>query len=401
MSEFQIEMFWKCKACNEIVKGRFVECSKCGKPKTEDVEYFMPEDLESAPKVEDKSLLAIAQGGANYNCIYCGSDQRNNNGECYQCGAAEKLSNFSDLNVKSSFEEKKEPAKQIQPEPEIKIPKLKPNYFIIFGCFIFVCILAFAFYPKKIKANIEYFHWETSAKIEKRSIYHYEGFNPTGFNVVSLGERFHHNDKVFDRYDQQPYSSVEPDGFRTESYTENQACGQTCVPVPKTCTTTPRNCTSNKNGFATCTGGNQVCSGGGQSCSTKYCTVSKTRQVLKTKVVTKYRQISIYKDVPRYQQYYSWDQWEWRYSRSFNKSGNDQNFHMPNESDMNLLHSENGEQERVVNITKSFEVGFVSKDKKYKYNSTESEFLSFKKEYTYILEVNAFAVISVTKLGNK
>jgi len=128
--------------------------------------------------------------------------------------------------------------------------------------------------------------WKQSIEVERYQIIDEEGFTvpSDGFSQRSLGERHHHDEQV-------------QDGYTTESYTESEACGQDC-------STSPVSCTVNDNGFKTCSGGDRVC-------STRYCSVSKTRQVPK------------YKSVPVYQTYYAWKAWRWKHHRSIEDQGED------------------------------------------------------------------------------
>jgi len=86
MSERQIEMLWPCH-CGKKNLGRYMKCEACGRPKDEDVEYIMPDDVENAASVTDDKLLRMATAGENWHCAYCNSDQRALDGSCGQCGA--------------------------------------------------------------------------------------------------------------------------------------------------------------------------------------------------------------------------------------------------------------------------------------------------------------------------
>ena len=48
----------------------------------------MPSDASQASAVQDEAVLRVAEGGANWRCRYCGSDQRRADGACARCGAA-------------------------------------------------------------------------------------------------------------------------------------------------------------------------------------------------------------------------------------------------------------------------------------------------------------------------
>ena len=64
-------MLWRCH-CSKKHLGRHMKCETCGRPKADDVEYEMPEDVETAESVTDEKLLRMATAGENWRCAYCG-----------------------------------------------------------------------------------------------------------------------------------------------------------------------------------------------------------------------------------------------------------------------------------------------------------------------------------------
>ena len=117
--------------------------------------------------------------------------------------------------------------------------------------------------------------------------------------------------------DTEHYTEQVPDGYRTESYSEQVSCGQNCTDTPKSC---HQVCTSKKNGFASC---HQECSGGGRSCTTKYCSESRTRQVPRTRTEDRTRQVPRYRSEPRYAEAFSYKAWDWKTDRTVHAEGTD------------------------------------------------------------------------------
>jgi hypothetical protein len=150
------------------------------------------------------------------------------------------------------------------------------------------------------------------------------------FEAHPVEQRFHHTEKVLDGYDTETYTETVPDGYRTETYTEQESCGQDCTPQPQTCS---EKCTSDNNGFATC---RTECTGGGQSCQTKYCSVTKTRQVPQTTTVTKTRQVPRYRDEARNATWYRWKIWGWKHDRTLEKTGTTLPTLWPSEGEVKL-----------------------------------------------------------------
>lgn len=399
---FQIEMLWKCRYCTvkKINRGRDMACVECGKPKDDTVEYFMPEDIEKAEVITDAPLLKMALAGENWKCKYCSSDQRRNNGECAQCGAEERAdSPFGKEDAPLPAEDEKPASTNFAYAPK------KVNATLLGAVAIgilFIVGIVWAFIPKEVRGEVVETHWQNIVHVQRKSLFNHESFQesiPSGaINVNSLGNRFHHNDRVYDHTDQVPYSVEVPDGFRTENYTAKEACGQNCIPVPRTCVPIPRNCTSNKNGFATCTGGGQSCSGGGQSCSTKYCDVPKTRQIPKTRPEIRYRAVRIDRDEPRYEPWYSWSAWEWRNNRDIIKEGNDNNMIWPSNDEIKLnAYLGVGEEESESKESRYSIVFSIPQNKIIFEPKSESDFKQFNIHDHYKIKMNGFGITEMHK----
>lgn len=362
MREFQIEMLWDCPMGHKRQRGRHTKCEVCGRPKTEDDEYYMPDEGAEAPKVTDAEMLADAKAGPNWSCKYCGCHERRNDDECANCGVPQK-----DGDSEVWERDQKERFEAINPPPvPASIPEEQPTrlqwarhtkYLAIvvailglFGMVVWTCTS----HSERVK--VQRTHWERVVRLEKNVVVREDGWSPSmgSFNVTNEGMKFHHMDhRVVSHH--------------TEYSTERYSCGQDCrtIPrvcrdMPRTCSTTPRscrksNCTSNKNGYATCsetctggdtvcTGGSQSCSGGGQDCTTKWC----TRQVPHT--------VDDYQDFPIFQPYYSWDVWKWVPSRSVPSASDDVDPKWPA--------FELAEHERESGRSELYKVTFVNADNK-------------------------------------
>ncbi|MEM9541258.1 MAG: zinc finger protein [Cyanobacteria bacterium P01_E01_bin.42] len=76
---------WDCPTCGTRgILGRYRECDNCGAPRPEGVRFYLP---ENAPNVTNTEQLAIARGGADWICEYCGSSNRAQEENCMECGA--------------------------------------------------------------------------------------------------------------------------------------------------------------------------------------------------------------------------------------------------------------------------------------------------------------------------
>ena len=59
--ERQIEMLWRCSACQHRNLGRHLACQQCSKAKDDSEQYEMPSDTDSAESVVDPRLLKLAE----------------------------------------------------------------------------------------------------------------------------------------------------------------------------------------------------------------------------------------------------------------------------------------------------------------------------------------------------
>lgn len=277
----QIEMMWRCSSCSVKNRGRDLDCRGCGNPKDDSEPYEMPDDTRSAPSVTDRELLRIARGGPNWTCLHCGSHQRRADGSCLQCGGSERTGSHTDT---------ASPASRDASVPLHKHPGVVAS---VAGV---VVVSAFLWFTRErtYESEVAAVRWDRTIAVERYRVHEHEGWRDdmpsSAFEVVSLGQRVHHYDRVLDGYD-------------SETYTASVSCGETCVAIPRSCT---ESCTPNGNGFATC---RDVCSGGGQSCSTRYCSELRTRQV------------PHYRREPRYAEQVRYEIWEWGHDRTAHSSG--------------------------------------------------------------------------------
>lgn len=283
----QIEMTWRCSSCSHRNLGRHTVCQQCGNPKDAGERYEMPSDTASAATVTDESLLRMATGGANWRCEYCGSDQRRADGNCGQCGAAP-----SNARPRRRDERKR---KRDWTQRVLGWIRAHPYVSGAVGL-VLVLLLTCAWMnrTRHYEAKTAAAQWTQSIIVERYQIWRRDGWRgelPSGaFEVSSLGQQIHHYEQVLDGYD-------------TQRYSEQVACGEDCRDVPERCS---ESCSDNGNGFATC---RTTCSGGGRSCSTKYCTEWRTREVPR------------YRQEPRYAERVRYDIWDWGVHRTLVAAG--------------------------------------------------------------------------------
>jgi hypothetical protein len=286
----QIEMSWVCSACGTSNLGRYQRCQNCNDPKDRSEKYVMPGDTAAAPTITDAALLKMAEAGKNWTCAYCGSHQRRLDGSCQQCGASIAQA-LADIDKPEA--QRKRPLWQ-RIKPWVKKHKIAVG--VASAVLLIILIVMWSRREREYKAVVDGASWTQTISVERYQIWSRDGWRdstPSGaFDVVSRGQQIHHYDSVLDGYD-------------TQYYTEQVACGQECRDVPESC---HESCSDNGNGFATCT---TRCTGGGQTCSTKYCSEQRSRQVPR------------YRQEPRYAEGIAYKIWDWGFHRKVDATGTD------------------------------------------------------------------------------
>jgi len=426
MPTYQIEMLWRCHGCDrERNRGLEKHCAGCGRPKSEgDTEYF-PDDITERAALKGEAERR-AKAGPDWQCKYCGSLQSPLNQHCTECGAesitglppaysvgtgagtitmnvetGERVLRRSFPDVKSMHDASPPPppdapvtigaasyrdnayvAPTEPPRPRIDIDTWQRridrvvslrHLALMFACTLpLTLLLVYLFQTKIVEAHVTWVHWEHQVLIDRYQVWHREGWSPepSAFNVIDTGPRFHHTEHV-------------RIGSHTEHYTANVACGQSCV--PQSCYTTTRRCTSNRNGTATCTGGDRICPP--PSCTTKYCDESRTRTV------------DDYEDQPRYRDWYVWDAWDWGYNRTVQHAGDTLETSWPTEAECAAPLSQ-GEQERSRRES-HWHVGLTSSDRKsYDYRpASEDEFERYEPGSSWRLKVGVVHGVEVMGRG--
>lgn len=315
MTDRKIEMHWVCSSCRARNLGRHKKCQHCGDPKDASEPWIMPSDTRAAPTVTDPALLRQANAGADWQCSFCKSHQRRLDGACANCGAAQ--SEGAPLS----------PAARVIGPPASRRSKLW--YAVPFAALASIagcCALAIWARPDPpprelhkpivIAADVSGARWRRVVHIERYRVVDEEGFDrpSDAMDVVSHGQRHHHDEQILDHYETETYQEQVP-YQESETYQEQEQCGEDCTDLPQHCSET---CTPDENGFATCT---TSCTGGGRSCTPRYCSVTRTRQVTRYRSETRTRQVPRYRTEPRYAEHFAWRAWRWRHDRDVESAG--------------------------------------------------------------------------------
>lgn len=267
----KVYSYWKCPSCQNIIKGECRECPSCGQPIPSDVKYMMPNNSEvisalasgsvltsgsavtrvTKQHVDEKGIVSeivpdeLASDKPNWNCTYCGFQNRFEDTSCRSCGAGKEQAEFDyffnkpvmdednckDYERRTGLEYKpdtprEEPSKykciaEPQSLSERILDFLYNNGKTIAQIAAVICTFVFLvwlFFPITRTAKIEGFEWERSIAVEEYKLCHESDWSvPSGGKVTSQQQEIHHYDSVLDHYETKTreVAYTEQDGYDT------------------------------------------------------------------------------------------------------------------------------------------------------------------------------------------
>lgn len=411
MPTWQQEMGWYCGTCEKLNRGRYKECQNCGKAKEGEPFVDLPGEGEGVEwAVKDPELVKQAKAGPDWECIYCQSHQRRDNGDCANCGAKQGYSKDHEtswddgttgpsgdgLNEREEVEaeiakdkaetermiaEAKEESEHIIAEGRAEMPRSapppnrptrtpapttvdlddEPPSFrprvsdhqkrlgaIAIGAALLVTLCYFLFRTTIVDATVATVSWEHKVEVSRKQVVRGEGFDES---------------QPADAFDVESlgrrhhHDEKLHDGYDEVPYEDRYQCGEDCKTTPRTCTKTPVRCTSNKNGFKDCSGGDEHCTGGDRVCTPKYCTR------------TKYKKVERFRYEPRYETYYQWKVWRWVPNRTLVERGTNNEPFWPTDEKVGLNRGCTGGEEERASRSSTYGVVFEGPDHD-KYNYT-------------------------------
>jgi hypothetical protein len=243
--------YWKCTSCDSINRGDNRECLSCGCPIPAGVKYMMPDDsrviearnngtiLEKntlSKNIDEKGIVSDIvpekdiQKGPNWNCAFCGYQNRFSDSTCVGCGAGKEESksdyfgHFPEMTTKNKkdfenrtgtnyddiYHKEKKESKELNKKGKqnkeiistfldiISIPETK--YIAI----SVVCLLwlLFMFIPVTKTSLVTGFKWSRSIDVEEYTLCHEDDWSvPDGAIVTNQKSEIHHYDQVLDHYE--------------------------------------------------------------------------------------------------------------------------------------------------------------------------------------------------------
>lgn len=279
---------WDCLSCGQKGNlGNVTSCPACGSPRGKEVEFYLPED---ADEITEEDLLKEANAGVDWFCDYCSSDNKATATTCKSCGNERSKDDINRATKEYGLDQVPRSGDKKKPDVGSPPPKKMSVWkkILIFSG-ITILIFTFILWPRTLKIQVVKHTWERGIEIENNKPVTEEDWNiPGGGTLQTSFRAIHHQDKVFDHYENRT---------RTKSVkvgTERYKCGK-----------------KNKgNGYF----------------EDKYCTRNKYENRTES-----YRE-SVYRSVPVYRTRYRYTIFRWIKDHDIKDKGSDKNARWPTEN---------------------------------------------------------------------
>lgn len=225
-----VEGYWDCSSCGKKgIRGSVRECPGCGKPRSEDVQFYLKEYGKEHAVSEDISKEA------DWLCEYCMSYNPAHESKCISCGADKNSKNYSQFHDTNStttikdddnngiadtgelsdkerdklyWEAKRQ--KNNVPRPtntvdETNSDKRKQIYQKV-GMFLAIAVvlmgIIYYFVPKEVDVDVTDVAWQRSIQIQQWQTVDESNWDaPPKARVYRQQEEIHHYDKIVDHYE--------------------------------------------------------------------------------------------------------------------------------------------------------------------------------------------------------
>ena len=219
---------WDCSYCGtKGIRGNKRECPNCGRPRGEDVKFYVDDPKDYVP--EDEATKISKE--PDWMCEFCGSYNSAKLTKCMSCGA-ERGKSKDYFQVQEANREKESgkaetTENEFEPKPE-KVESYQnfenpqedysqhdfssynlANIFlnkkviaIVLAVLLSIIGVIFLFTPKEVNMQITDFSWSRSISIEQNRTFHESDWSvPAGGRVTSQQMEFHHYQSVLDHYE--------------------------------------------------------------------------------------------------------------------------------------------------------------------------------------------------------
>ena len=239
-----IEGRWDCSYCGtKGILGRNRECPNCGRPRGEDVKFYMSDSKDYVPDEEAKNISREP----DWMCEYCGCYNSAKEHKCISCGAERELNNNTYFDIQKRNQERKKEKSQYKNEytmtSELKNEEensrdiedrksfVKKGFVAvgaIIGILIMILGIISVFTPKEASMKITEFSWQRNISIEEYKTFHESDWSvPSGGRVTGQSMEFHHYDSVIDHYETKTreVEKTRISGYETRTYTKDLGNG--------------------------------------------------------------------------------------------------------------------------------------------------------------------------------
>lgn len=263
--------YWKCTTCSTIIRGDSRTCPNCGTPISEGTKYLMPDNAEVIKAVNDNRILigdnisiddngvksevvpeCLKSDNPNWNCSYCGYQNKYENIVCESCGAnkseSEKDYFGNEINMNNKNKEDYEnltghkyvdnrqentniisqshnPINQQSinniidsvSTKDVIIDKLKRISVIVLPIMLII-FLVWLFIPVTRESEVTGFQWERTIEVETFTCCHESGWSlPKDATLTDKKQEIHHYNQVLDHYEKKSKQVAEEvlDGYDT------------------------------------------------------------------------------------------------------------------------------------------------------------------------------------------
>jgi hypothetical protein len=221
---------WNCPVCGSVQLGRNKVCTQCGRPRGDDVEFYLPED---EPEVTDAARLTEAEAGPDWHCEHCGADNRGDQPHCHQCGAprgesvarperfyavGEEPRSDEDADQVVAAERAAENARAIaaagagisgvresghyQSPAARSLRRAAPVLGCAAAAAFFFFLIWFFTHTKPVTLTVAGIAWERTIQVERyKTLTQSDWDMPPDGRLRSSERRLHHHDQVLDHYE--------------------------------------------------------------------------------------------------------------------------------------------------------------------------------------------------------
>jgi hypothetical protein len=343
---FVRETMWTCSSCGHKNLGRHTDCQQCSSPKEKDEKYVS--QGRGAPEATAPEVLELAKTGPNRCCPYCGADVRDTKEACPSCGATRnehkeeagpEPEEPEDLPRRGLSMAASPPPKPPVPNKHTRLlPGLAVGLVVLMGVAGIVWLCLYLFLPWETDAQVTGVRWTYHVDLQQKTLRHEEDWE----GEMHVGA---FNTSCMTRQRGTENCNPHQCDCRDESYQCNCRscnCSESCR----------ESCTDNGNGTESCS---ESCT---QTCDE--CCDTCTREVCRT----------CYDQCPVYDDWCSYDWYDWPVVNHATTSGADLNVYAP------ALQAR-GSDQRLIETTR-FDVRFTADEDEWSYRpSNVADFRRF------------------------